>query len=117
LTRACGAGAPHPPRDDGLVQLSLTTRAGRPHKASSLVTAVLLFASVCVLRLAITEPEAALGTARLVLWASGRGRGSGVAGYVARVVALVLIGALVGIYAVRHAPGSGVGGRGSTRGG
>ena len=50
-----------PTEDDALVQLSLTTRADRPHKASILVTAALLFASVFVLRLAITEPEAGLG--------------------------------------------------------
>jgi hypothetical protein len=54
-------GAPHPHGDEALVQLSLTTRADRPHKASILVTAALLFASVFVLRLAITEPEAGLG--------------------------------------------------------
>ena len=33
----------------------------------------------------------------------------GVAGYVARVVTFVLTGALVGIYAERHTPGSGIG--------
>jgi hypothetical protein len=47
--------------DDALVQLSLTTRADRPHKASILVAAALLSASVFVLRLAITEPQAGLG--------------------------------------------------------
>ena len=62
MTRARGAGgAPHPHRDDALVQLSLTTRADRPHKASILVTAALLFASGFVLRLTLTEPEAGLG--------------------------------------------------------
>jgi hypothetical protein len=41
----------------------------------------------------------------------------GVAGYVARVVTLVVTGALMGIYAERHTPGSGISGRGPTRGG